>query len=264
MKHTGHFLHGNSGAWRRAGGGIIKLAMGARGGEAAKRTRMADAAGIALRAWGLSMTFVWAAGCAQIATSMLINVAPELLAVSLNQYGVRKEFEEIQPLIKARDWLGLSTLARQKLEKEPARGEWWQLAGYGHMQSGEMPIARDCFLRVTQLLPEEIHGWNLYALTLKQTGETRAALNALDRALQVDPTSAAALVLQGDIYAEMRRPVEAARAYERVLQLDGQDIFAWYGLGLLGRRTGDAALTERALKALRPLYAPFADDLARK
>ena len=225
---------------------------------------LADGVRTALRAWGLGVVLALTAGCAQIATSMLINVAPELLAVSLNQYGVRKEFEEIQPLIKARDWLGLSTLARQKLEKEPARGEWWQLAGYGHMQAGEMLIARDCFLRVTQLLPEEIHGWNLYALTLKQTGETRAALNALNRALQVDPTSAAALVLQGDIYAETRSPVEAARAYERALQLDGQDIFAWYGLGLLGRRTGDAALTERALKALRPLYAPFADDLARK
>lgn len=228
--------------------------------------RGADALGvrIALRAWGLGVVLALAAGCAQIATSMLVNAAPELLALTLSQYGVRKEFEEAQPLIKARDWLGLSTLARQKLEKEPARGEWWQLAGYGHMQAGEMLIARDCFERVTKLLPEEIHGWNLYALTLKQTGETRAALNALERALQVDPTSAAALVLQGDVYAETRRPVDAARAYERALKLDGQDIFAWYGLALLGRRTGDTALTERALKALRPLYAPFADDLARK
>lgn len=228
--------------------------------------RGADALGvrIALRAWGLGVVLALATGCAQIATSMLVNAAPELLALTLSQYGVRKEFEEAQPLIKARDWLGLSTLARQKLEKEPARGEWWQLAGYGHMQAGEMLIARDCFERVTKLLPEEIHGWNLYALTLKQTGETRAALNALERALQVDPTSAAALVLQGDVYAETRRPVDAARAYERALKLDGQDIFAWYGLGLLGRRTGDTALTERALKALRPLYAPFADDLARK
>ena len=203
-------------------------------------------------------------GCAQLATSMLVNLAPELLAVTLGQYGVRKEFEEALPLIKARDWLGLSTLARQKLEKEPGRGEWWQLAGYGHMQSGEMRIARDCFERVTQLLPEEIHGWNLYALTLKQTGELRAALLATERARQVDPTSIAALVLQGDIHAEGRRPVEAARAYERALQIDGQDIFAWYGLGLLGRRSGDTALTERALKALRPLYAPFADELARQ
>ena len=205
-----------------------------------------------------------AAGCAQLATSFIINAAPELLARTLGQYTLRKEFEESVPLVRARDWLGLSTLARQKLEAQPTRGEWWQLAGYGHMQSGEMSVARDCFERVTKLLPEEIDGWNLYALTLKQTGEPRAALVALERALQVDPTSTASLVILGDIHAEARRPLEAARAYERALVIDGQEIFAWYGLGLLGRRINDTALLDRAVKALRPLHAPFADELLRK
>ena len=202
--------------------------------------------------------------CAQIATSMLINVAPELLASTLGQYNVRTEFSEATPLIKARDWLGLSTLARQKLEKQPGRGEWWQLAGYGHMQAGEFAIARDCFERVTKLLPEEINGWNLYAFTLKQTGESRAAMQALDKALQVDPTSTQALVILGDIHAEGRRPLEATRAYDRALQIDERDIFAWYGLGLLARRSGNATSLERAIKALRQLHPPFADELARK
>ncbi len=214
----------------------------------------------AMLLWGL----LAATGCAQIATSMLINAAPELLAITLQPYSVRAEFAEAAPLIKARDWLGLSTLARQKLEKEPVRGEWWQLAGYGHMQAGEFVIARDCFERVTKLLPEEINGWNLYAFTLKQTGEPRAAMNALDKALQVDPTSTQALVILGDIHAEGRRPLEAMRSYDRALQIDERDIFAWYGIGLLARRSGDAASLERAIKNLRQLHPPFADDLARK
>ncbi len=203
-------------------------------------------------------------GCAQLATAIIVNTAPELLAVTLGQYGVRKEFDEAAPLIKARDWLGLSTLARQKLAADPKRGEWWQLAGYGHMQLGEYAIARDCFARVTQLLPEEVNGWNLYANMLKQTGETRAAFNALDQAMQVDPTSTTTLVILGDLYAASRRPAEAVRAYDRALEIDSQDIFAWYGLGLLAKRSNDPATLERASKNLKQLYAPFAEALARK
>lgn len=210
------------------------------------------------------VAFLGGAGCAQIATSMLINAAPELLASTLGQYNVRTEFSDATPLIKARDWLGLSTLARQKLDKEPARGEWWQLAGYGHMQAGEFAIAIDCFERVTRLLPEEVNGWILYAFTLKQTGENRAALNVLDKALQVDPTSTQALVILGDIHAEGRRPLDAMRAYDRALQIDGRDIFAWYAIGLLAKRGNDAPALERAIKSLRQLHPPFADDLARK
>ena len=205
-----------------------------------------------------------AGGCAQLVTSMLVNSAPELFAITLGQFSVRKEFEEAAPLIKARDWLGLSTLARQKLAAQPTRGEWWQLAGYGHMQLGEYAIARDCFERVTQLTPEEINGWNLYANMLKQTGEPRAALAALDQAMQVDPTSTTTLVILGDLHAANRRPVEAVRAYDRALELDSQDIFAWYGLGLLAKRGNDVATLERVTKHLRQLYPPFAEDLARK
>ncbi len=207
---------------------------------------------------------ITAGGCAQLVTSMLVNTAPELLAITLGQFSARKEFEEAAPLIKARDWLGLSTLARQKLAAQPTRGEWWQLAGYGHMQSGEYAIARDCFERLTQLLPEEINGWNLYANMLKQTGEPRAALIALEKAMQVDPTSTTTLVILGDLHAAHRRPVEAVRAYDRALELDSQDIFAWYGLGLLAKRGNDTATLERVTKHLKPLYPPFADELARK
>ena len=209
-----------------------------------------------------------AAGCAQLgaqlATSMLVNTAPELLSSVIGQYQARTEFAETLPLIKARDWLGLSTLGRQKLEKEPARGEWWQITGYGHMQAGEMREARDCFRRVTQLLPEDVAGWNLYAYSLAQLGDTQGAGAALDKALQTDPTSTVAWVLLGDLHAAAGRRVEAARAYERALEIDGRDIFAWYGVGLMAKRTNDVAALERATKALKQLHLPFAEELARK
>ena len=222
------------------------------------------------RLWRAAAAFVLVctAGCAQLgaqlATSVLINAAPELLAATIGQYGARTEFAEALPFIKQRDWLGLSILARQKLEREPNRGEWWQIAGYGHMQAGEMRIARDCFRRVTQLLPEDVAGWNLYAFTLSQTGDSQGAMRAIDKALQTDPTSTISWVLLGDLHAAAGRRIEAGKSYEKALDIDRGDIFAWFGVGLMAMRTNDAPALERATKALKQLYPPFADELAKK
>jgi tetratricopeptide (TPR) repeat protein len=219
---------------------------------------------IALLAAMVLAVALLAGGCAAVATSVALSSGPELIAATMRQYGFRSEFEEAVPLMKKRDWLGLSTLARQHLEREPNRGEWWQLAGYGHLQAGELLVARDCFARVTRLLPEEVSGWNLYAYALWKTGDARAALFTLERAVQTDPASTVAWVLTGDLQAANGRLREAVRAYDTALEIDKRDIFAWYGLGMLARRGGDAAGVERAVRSLKQLYPPFADELAKQ
>lgn len=200
--------------------------------------------------------------CATMATTAVVSMAPELLAASLRQYGFRSEFAEAQALLQKRDWLGLSTLARQRLERQPTRGEWWELAGYGHLQAGELGPARECFERATRLLPEEVSGWNLYAATLARQGDTRGAERALERALQTDPTSTLAWVQLGDLHVAAGRTREAVRAYERALEIDRRDIFAWLGAGLLAKRSGDREALDRATAALKQLYPPFAERLA--
>lgn len=211
---------------------------------------------------GVLAMAVLMSACATVATTAIVSMAPELLAVSLRQYGFRSEFAEAQALLKKRDWLGLSTLARQKLDTQPGRGEWWELAGYGHLQAGELAPARECFERATRLLPEEVSGWNLYAATLSRLGDARGAERALERALQTDPTSTLAWVQLGDLHAAAGRSREALRAYERALEIDQRDIFAWLGAGLLARRNGDREALGRATAALKQLYPPFAERLA--
>ena len=204
------------------------------------------------------------AGCAALATSVVLTSGPEILASAMRQYNFRSEFDEALPLIKARNWKGLTTLARARLVREPTRGEWWHLAGYGHLQAGELVAARECFARATQLLPEEVGGWNLYAATLTRLGDKRGAAFALERALQTDPTSTLAWIMSGDQFAADGREREALRAYDRALEIDRRDIFAWYALGLLAKRMNDGPATERAIAALKHLYPPFADELEGK
>lgn len=212
----------------------------------------------------LLASFAVLAGCAPMARDAASAAPPEFTASNMRQYIFRSEFDETVPLMKARDWLGLSTLARRKLEREPARGEWWQVAGYGHLMAGELALARDCFARAARLLPEEVGIINLYAATLARQGDGRAAALAVERALQTDPTSTFAWVLAGDLHAAAGRHREALSAYERAIEIDRRDIFAWKALGTVAKKTGDSTVLNRALAALIPLYPPFAEELSGK
>ena len=204
-----------------------------------------------------------AAIAAQAAQAALLTSAPEIFSKMFGQFETRSEFRESVPLIRAKDWLGLTILARQKLEKEPNRGEWWQIAGYGHMQMGEMREARDCFERTVKLLPEEVGAWNLYAYTLKSLGDNRGALAAIEKAIQTDPSSNTSFTILGEMHREAGRVKPSAQAYERAIDIDSSDIFAWYGMGMLGKQFNDQAMYGRALKSLKQLYPPMAEQLEK-
>lgn len=213
-----------------------------------------------LLVWVMALAGLWGCG-AMPGKDAEPAPPPDLLVWTMRQYAVRGEFAETQPLIKARNWAGLATLARKKLERQPNRGEWWQAAGYGYLQAGDLAQARECLARAARLLPEEVGIMNLYAATLMRQGDTRAAAQALDRALQIDPTSGVAWVLSGDLHAAAGRAREAQVAYERAIEIDGRDVFAWLALGNLAKKTGDRAALERAVAALVSIYPPFARDL---
>ena len=186
---------------------------------------------------------------------------PDMLIWTMRQFAVRGEFAETQPLIKARNWAGLAALGRRKLELQPTRGEWWQVAGYGYLQAGDLSQARECLARAARLLPEEVGIMNLYAATLMRQGESRTAAQAVDRALQTDPTSGVAWVLSGDLHSAAGRLREAQAAYERAAEIDRRDVFAWLALGNLAKKTNDRTLLERAVVALMAIYPPFAKEL---
>jgi tetratricopeptide (TPR) repeat protein len=223
--------------------------------SAARRlTRLALAGALAA---GLS-------ACAVIATQAVLSVAsPEMFATMIGDSEVRSEFKESAPLMKKKDWLGLIVLARQKLDRDPKRGQWWEIAGYGHLQLGENALARDCFAEAVRLVPEESGAWNFYAYALKNLGDYQRGLEAVQHSLQIDPYSGTAYVILGDLRRESGQSQAALAAYNRAIEIDRADVFAWYGLGLIGKRSRDAALYEKAKKALEQLYKPMAEQLEK-
>jgi len=90
---------------------------------------------------------------------------------------------------------------------------------------------------------------------LLDSGNTHAAIVALERARQLEPEKGSIREALARAYFRSQR-VEAARAeFEKVLELDPVNDYAHFGLGLCLLRTGDRAGARRHLKlavAMRP------------
>jgi tetratricopeptide (TPR) repeat protein len=213
--------------------------------------------------WIPGLILTVAAGCAQIVPALVLNYGPDLFAVAVGDQGLRPEFREAAPLLQKKDWKGLLELTRVRLQRDSSRGEWWQLAGYAHMQLGEMAEARDCFVRVTRLQPEEVNGWNFYAYSLKSLGDARGALAAVKRAIEINPYSGTSYVILGELYRDSGSTQASLKAYQRAIEINNEDAFAWLGVGILGKRNRDAELYEKARKALRQLSPELAAQLEK-
>jgi len=216
-----------------------------------------------MRVWILGLGLTAMVGCAQIVPALVLNYGPDLFATAIGDYGVRSEFREATPLLEKKDWKGLLALTQVRLQRDSSRGEWWQLAGYAHMQLGEMAEARDCFARVTRLQPEEVNGWNFYAYSLKSLNDTRGALAAIKRAVEINPYSGTSYVILGELYRETGATQASLQAYQRAIEINNQDAFAWLGVGILGKRNRDADLYEKARKALKQLSPELAAQLEK-
>jgi cytochrome c-type biogenesis protein CcmH/NrfG len=208
-----------------------------------------------LRLWYLSCAAIVLAGCAAAAAivpDLLLDNA-DLFASAIGDYGVRPEFRDAVPVLQKKDWRGLIVLARQKLDRNPSRGEWWQLAGYAHIHLGEVIEARDCFVQVTKLMPEDVNGWNFYAYTLMALKDTRAATAAVNHAIEINPDSDVTYVIIGELDRQAGSQQPALQAYQRAIEINGDNAVAWLGVGVLAKHKGDTDLYDKAKNALRKL-----------
>jgi tetratricopeptide (TPR) repeat protein len=87
---------------------------------------------------------------------------------------------------------------------------------------------------------QEAEAWFEKGLELEQTGAALAEIvEAYEKALQLDPNSAGALVNLGTIHYHLRKWDEAERCYRQALEVDGSYALAHFNLGNLFDETGD-------------------------
>lgn len=78
--------------------------------------------------------------------------------------------------------------------------------------------------------PEYYSAWGLKAEIHDKLNETNAALMAIDKALEIDENSEA-WQFKGSILFESKEYANAAKSYEKALEMDPSDDLTWFNLG---------------------------------
>jgi tetratricopeptide (TPR) repeat protein len=119
--------------------------------------------------------------------------------------------------------------------------------------------ALPCFQTAVSLDEELYCGWASLANVYERMGSLAQGLDAIGRAIALDPDSGAAHVRRGDILVGLMRHQDAAASYRRALDLDPGIARAHYQLAVLSRNAG---ALETALR--QALEAQAIDPLLRE
>jgi len=123
-------------------------------------------------------------------------------------------------------------LYRQAVELQPRY--WGNLSHLGafYYRQARYAEAEAAFRKVIELVPDNPRGYaSLGAVLHEAGGRDPEAIAALERSMALTPTYRAAANL-GLIEFSQGRYAEAARAYEKALELESGDYRVWRGLGL--------------------------------
>ena len=161
----------------------------------------------------------------------------------------------------------------ERLKLAPSVRERWNDYGIGLLRQGDLKGAEAAFLKVTQMEPEYADGWVNVARARLQQGDSGGAKAPLEKALEVDPDLAKtnffyAMTLKpegrydealaylrraahyyprdrvvrnqiGRLLFLQRKYAEAIQEFQKVLEVDPEDLQAHYNLMLCYRGLGD-------------------------
>jgi tetratricopeptide (TPR) repeat protein len=93
-------------------------------------------------------------------------------------------------------------------------------AGEAAMSAGDFPRALDAFNRIVEKRPDFAEGWNRRATLYYLMGEYQKSLDDIDRTLALEPRHFGALSGLGLVDLQLDREEAAAKAFQRVLDID--------------------------------------------
>jgi tetratricopeptide (TPR) repeat protein len=142
--------------------------------------------------------------------------------------------------------------------RAPELATEWLAESYHQQLQADLSQALQAARRAVDKSPNFSFGWARVAELEFSFGHTGAAIEALDRSLELAPRNAEALALKGFLLAARNRIREAITYFERAMAIDGALGNAWLGRGLCLIRQGKADLGRKDLlmaAALEPQRA---------
>jgi tetratricopeptide (TPR) repeat protein len=113
--------------------------------------------------------------------------------------------------------------------------------------------------RVLEWFPERHYAWYLLGVNFGAAGQYDEAIEALRKAVELNPQNAAALNALGNVYSALNRYDEAQSAYEQAADLDPSSAKSFDGLGSVYTAIGSP---EQAITAYEEAIARDADHSA--
>jgi len=157
---------------------------------------------------------------------------------------------------------------RRALKDDPASAEALYGLGSVYLQQQKLKEARESFERVLKLqasYPGTIpNAWNNLGILSAREGDTAAAINFFQRALQIDPAHLIALLNLGNAYRQRKDWLEAKKALQRAFDVGPDDPELNYSLGMVCAQLEESDRAYEYLKRaveLRPVYPEALNNL---
>lgn len=184
------------------------------------------------------------------------NAAPELVAEST-------QLETVPPLAVSLDELGTiqeqeTPMGIQTLD-EPLDVNGWFTRGVERLEAGDDRAALNAFNRVIELEPNHAGAWMNRGNALFNLEQAEDALSAYDRAIELRPDDGFSWGARGDALYDLERIDEALISWNKSLELKPDNPEVWYNKGLaLGINLGQ---WDEALTSLEQAIALNANDV---
>ena len=192
-----------------------------------------------------------------------IPITPLLSSALASRGEDSKSAQAITEMQKNGDWAGLAKFAQDRLLRDPSNANYWVMLGYALVQQSRFPDAIQALTRAVTINPEDIDGWNLLADAQRRGGQPGASSRTLQRAAAVDPTSAVTYYLMGEAFRDNGEPDRAEVAFRDALKIAPNLALAWFSLGELLLRAGSAGDLEVIAENLTQFDPQLAKEFAQ-
>jgi tetratricopeptide (TPR) repeat protein len=112
----------------------------------------------------------------------------------------------------------------------PTADDWYK-KGYALAKQGKYDDAIQAFDKAIQLNPNFANAWNNKGWILAKQGKYDDAIQACDKAIQLAPKNDSVWSIKGYALAKQGKYDDAIQAFDKAIQLDPQDTFDWYAKG---------------------------------
>ena len=118
----------------------------------------------------------------------------------------------------------------QAAAAEPADPSRWLVLAEVYHAHDLTGLAEECYFRATELAPDDPKMWYLLALAQYDLGEPVAAIQSLNRVLNLTQSYAPAFWRRGRWLLEQGGREEAETAFRRATEIDSSDVAGWVGV----------------------------------